>query len=184
MRSRQPWFVVLQIQLPSTADLLHPSHTSTKSLLLLPYVTGFLDIFHPPVGHGIIVRQSLSMEQDLLTLEVMRSAYYQEQCWCNPQRDAHKEAKASTQGSCGNPFSSSQRSSISESPPKTGTAPAPLTSECERSCSAGCRDSMCNRGRFCTQMLASSAMKSNSVSARCSSFHALSVLEAEAAVAV
>lgn len=183
MRSRHPWFVVLQIQLPRTADLLCPSHTSTKLLLPLIYVTGFLDIFHPPVGYGIIVRQSLSLEQDLLILAV-QSAYYQEQCWCNPERDAHKEDKASAQGSCGNAFSSGQSSSTPEGPPKTATAPAHLTSECECPCSTGCRDSMCNRGRFCTQMLAGSATKSNSVSARRSSFHALSVLKAEAAVVV
>lgn len=46
MRSRQPWFVVLQIQLPNTCDL-HPSHTSIKPRLPLPCVTGFLHFFHP-----------------------------------------------------------------------------------------------------------------------------------------
>lgn len=43
MKSRQPRFVVLRTQLPSTADL----HTSPKPLLLLLHVTGFLHILHP-----------------------------------------------------------------------------------------------------------------------------------------
>lgn len=46
MRSRQPWLVVLQSQLPNTSDL-HPSFTSIKPHLPLPYVTRFLHFFHP-----------------------------------------------------------------------------------------------------------------------------------------
>ena len=81
------WFVVLQTQLPTTSDL-YPSHTSNKPLLPLPCVTGFLHIFHPWVGHRVIARQSLSLEQDSLISEVVQNTCYQEQCWCNPGRDA------------------------------------------------------------------------------------------------
>lgn len=73
MRSRQPLFVALQIQLPSAPDL-HPSHTSTKPQLPpLPRVTGFLYIFHPQVEHGVIARQALSLEQDLLISEAVQN---------------------------------------------------------------------------------------------------------------
>lgn len=49
MSSRQPRFVALQIQPPSAPDL-HPSHASTKPLLPLPRLAGFLHIFYPSLG--------------------------------------------------------------------------------------------------------------------------------------
>lgn len=72
MSSRQPWFVALQTQLPSPPDL-HPSHTSTKLLLPLSRATGLLYIFHPQVGHGVIARQSLSLEQDSFISESVQN---------------------------------------------------------------------------------------------------------------
>lgn len=90
-------------------------------------------------------------------------------------------AKASAQGSCGNPFSSGQSSSTSEIPPRRE---ALLLLILHLSVSLPPEHGAGMPCLLCKQVLAGSATGSNSVSAGCSSFHALSVLEGAAAVAV